>query len=93
MTKGIPLSLGMLGRVLMKDETIRNALRPRLVEGDWLLSKGGSVLSAFSSHRNPAAHSQVISRDTARKLRNQLLGVGGLGDLVQLAATRTRRPG
>jgi len=91
-TRGIPLSLGMLGRVLMKDETIRNALRPRLIDGDWLLTKGGSVLSAFSNHRNPAAHSQVVSRDHARKLRNQLLGIGGHSDLVQLAATRARKP-
>jgi hypothetical protein len=92
MTRGTPLSLGMLGRVLMKDETIRSALRPRLIEGDWLLTSGGAVLSAFSNHRNPAAHSQVVSRDQARKLRNQLLGVGGHGDLVQLAATRARQP-
>jgi hypothetical protein len=33
-----------------------------------------------------------VSRDQARKLRNQLLGVGGHGDLVQLAATRARQP-
>ena len=90
-TKGIPLSLGMLGRVLMKDDTIRNALRPRLINGDWLLTKGGAVLQSFSNHRNPAAHSQVVSRDQALKLRNQLLGIGGHGDLVQLAATRARQ--
>ena len=89
-TRGTPLSLGMLGRVLMKDETIRNALKPRLINGDWLLTKGGAVLQSFSNHRNPAAHSQVVSRDQALKLRNQLLGIGGYGDLVQLAATRAR---
>jgi hypothetical protein len=90
-TRGTPLSLGMLGRVLMKDETIRGALRPRLINGDWLLTKGGAVLQSFSNHRNPAAHSQVVSRDQALKLRNQLLGIGGYGDLVQLAATRARQ--
>ena len=89
-TRGIPLSLGMLGRVLMKDGTIRNALRPRLINGDWLLNKGGAVLQSFSNHRNPAAHSQVVSRDQALKLRNQLLGIGGYGDLVHLAGTRAR---
>ena len=92
-TRGTPLSLGTLGRVLMKNETIRNALKPRLIDGDWLQTRGGAVLSAFSNHRNPAAHSQVISRDQARKLRNQLLGVGGHGDLVQLAATRAKSAG
>jgi hypothetical protein len=91
-TRGTPLSLGMLGRVLMKDETIRGALRPRLINGDWLLNRGGAVLQSFSNHRNPAAHSQVVSRDQALKLRNQLLGIGGHGDLVLLAATRARQP-
>ena len=89
-TRGIPLSLGMLGRVLAEDKVFREALRPRLINGDWLLTSGGRVLQAFSNHRNPAAHSQVVSRDEARKLRNQLLGIGGHGDLVHLAGTRTR---
>jgi hypothetical protein len=89
-TKGRPLALGTLGHVLAKDQKIREALKPRLINGEWLLTKGGPVLQAFSSHRNPAAHSHVVSRDAARRLRNQLLGVGCLGDLVQLAGTRSR---
>jgi len=76
--------------VLAKDKTIRDALKPRLINGDWLLTSGGAVIQAFSRHRNPAAHSQVVSRDEARRLRDQLLGIGGHGDLVQLAATRAR---
>jgi hypothetical protein len=91
-TKGTPPSLGMLGRLLAENKTIREALASRLVEGEWLLTRGGPVLQAFARHRNPAAHSHVVSRDQARKLRNQLLGVGGHGDLVQLAATRARPP-
>ena len=90
LTRGTPLALGMLGRVLSKNETIRNALRPRLIGGDWLLTSGGDVLQAFASHRNPAAHSQVVSRDEARKLRNRLLGIGSHGELVYLAGTRAR---
>jgi hypothetical protein len=89
-TKGTPLTLGTLGYVLAKDKTIRDALKPRLINGDWLLTSGGPVLQTFSRHRNPAAHSQVVSRDEARRLRNQLLGIGGQGDLVQLAGTRPR---
>ena len=91
LTRGTPLALGMLGRVLSKNETIRNALKPRLIGGDWLLTSGGAVLQTFANHRNPAAHSQVVSRDEARRLRNQLLGIGGQGDLVQLAGTRPRQ--
>ena len=92
LTRGTPLALGMLGRVLAKNETIRKALEPRLINGDWLLTKGGAVLQAFSNHRNPAAHSRAVSRDEARKLRNQLLGIGGHSDLIQLAGTRPRQP-
>jgi hypothetical protein len=90
LTKGRPLALGTLGYVLAKDQTIRDALKPRLINGDWLLTKGGPVLQTVSSQRNPAAHSQVVSRDDARRLRNQLLGIGGYGDLLHLAGTRPK---
>jgi hypothetical protein len=80
----------MLGRVLAQDKTFRDTLRPRLIDGEWLLTSGGAVLQAFARHRNPAAHSHVVGRDDARRLRNQLLGIGGHGDLVQLAGTRSR---
>jgi hypothetical protein len=89
-TKGTPLALGMLGRVLAQDKGFRDALRPRLIDGEWLLTSGGPVLQAFSRHRNPAAHSHVVSRDDAGRLRNQLLGIGRYGDLVQLARIRAR---
>jgi hypothetical protein len=91
LTKGTPPTLGVLGRVLAEDKIFCHALRPRLIDGEWLLTSGGRVLQAFSRHRNPAAHSEVVSRDAARKLRNQLLGIGGQGDLVQLARIRARQ--
>jgi hypothetical protein len=90
LTKGTPLALGTLGRVLAENKAIREALGPRLINEEWLLSSGGKVLQKFAQHRNPAAHSQVVSREDARRLRNQLLGIGGYGDLVQLAAIGTR---
>jgi hypothetical protein len=89
-TRGIPMSLGTLGRVLAQDKGFCDVLRPRIINGEWLLTSGGKVLQSFANHRNPAAHSKVVARDDARRLRNQLLGVGGHGDLVQLAATRAR---
>ncbi len=89
-TKGTPLALGMLGRVIAQDKQIRAALKPRLIAGEWLLGNGARVLQEFARHRNPAAHSDIVSRDEARRLRNQLLGIGGHGDLVQLAGTRAR---
>jgi hypothetical protein len=77
--------------VLAEDKNIRETLKPRLINGEWLLSSGGKVLQRLFQHRNPAAHSQVVSRDDARRLRNQLLGIGGHGDLVQLAGIRWRQ--
>jgi hypothetical protein len=89
-TRGIPMLLGTLGRVLTQNKGFCEILRPRLINGDWLLTSGGKVLQSFANHRNPAAHSRVVSRDDARQLRNQLLGVGGHGELVHLAGTRAR---
>jgi hypothetical protein len=41
-------------------------------------------------HRNPAAHSEPVSRAVAEQLRNQLLGMGCHGELVKLAGVRPK---
>jgi hypothetical protein len=41
------------GTPLAQNKTFCDALRPRVINGDWLLTSGGPVLQAFSRHRNP----------------------------------------
>ena len=89
-TKGTPVSLGQLGYVIAKDPTFRQRSSPGSSMVTGCSPAVGPFSRAFSRHRNPAAHSQVVNRDDARKLRNQLLGIGCHGDLVQLAGIRPR---
>jgi hypothetical protein len=88
-TGGAPLSLGQLGRVITEEKAIRDALGARLRD-DWLVRAGAYVLTSTARHRNPAAHSDTVSRAEAEHLRNQLLGIGCHGDLVKLAGVRLR---
>jgi hypothetical protein len=85
---GPPLSLGQLGRVLAEERPLAEALATRLRDGEWLVRQAAYVLRDIARHRNPAAHSEPVSRAEAERLRNQLLGVGCYGDLVRLAGVR-----
>jgi hypothetical protein len=87
---GPPLSLGQLGRVLAEERPLAEALAARLRDGDWLVRQAAYVLRDIARHRNPAAHSEPVSRADAERLRNQLLGVGCYGDLVRLAGVRPK---
>jgi hypothetical protein len=89
--KGPPLSLGQLGRVIAEGP-VAEALGAGLRDGTWLTNQGAYVLRALAEHRNPAAHSEPVSRALAERLRNQLLGVGCHGDLVKLAGVRAKQP-
>jgi hypothetical protein len=41
--------------------------------------------------RNPGAHSEVLARDVAVAMREQVLGIGREGLLVQIARIKMRR--
>jgi hypothetical protein len=84
------LSLGQLGRVLAEERQLAQAVVARLRDGDWLVRQGAYVLSDIARHRNPAAHSEPVSRAEAERIRNQLLGIGCYGELVRLAGVRPK---
>jgi hypothetical protein len=90
LTEGPTLSLGQLGRVLGEERPLAETLAARLRDGDWLVRQAAYVLRDIARHRNPAAHSDPVSRADAERLRNQLLGVGCYGDLVRLAGVRPK---
>ena len=47
-------------------------------------------LKQLSTLRNPAAHSESVSSDDARKVRDRILGVGGAGLLMELGRVRVQ---
>jgi hypothetical protein len=87
---GPALSLGQLGRVLAEERELAQAVAGRLRDGEWLVRQGAYVLSDIARHRNPAAHSEPVSRAEAERIRNQLLGIGCYGELVRLAGVRPK---
>lgn len=79
-----------LVRVLNDDEERVAALSALLVNGPWLTGQFAAVLDEFRGIRNDGMHERRIDRRTATFWRNQLLGVGCVGHLVELAKVRMR---
>ncbi|HWO87546.1 MAG TPA: hypothetical protein VNL98_00190, partial [Gemmatimonadales bacterium] len=82
------LNLGQLHRLIGEEREINRYLRRRLVNGEWFTASLPAVLSELAGLRNPAAHRRRVRREEATAWRNQLLGVGCMGHLVQLGRTR-----
>jgi hypothetical protein len=80
--------LGTLSRVIGDVEHINRALRSRLTHGPWVAASLPPLLAELADLRNPAAHSRAVSSDEARKLRDRVLGVGGVGILADLGRVR-----
>jgi hypothetical protein len=87
---GKPLSVGQLARLLGDRTVLHRALRQRLDNGDWFVDTFPKVLGMVAGVRNPAAHSQRISREAAGRVRSALMGIGCQGAFVELAKVRVR---
>jgi hypothetical protein len=83
-------SLSQLVQVLAGDQARSTALGQLLVGGGWLTGSFAAVLDEFRTVRNAATHERRIDRKTATHWRNQMLGVGCLGHLVELAKVKLR---
>jgi hypothetical protein len=84
------LSMSQLVQVLAGDQTRSTALAQLLVNGGWLTGSFAAVLDEFRTVRNEGTHECRIDRKTATHWRNQMLGVGCVGHLVELAKVRLR---
>lgn len=80
--------LGTLARAIGETEHINNALKRRLAHGAWATASLPPVLKELAALRNPAAHSAAVSREDAKRLRDRMLGVGGVGVLEELSRVR-----
>ena len=87
----LPLTLRQLSFALGGEPALGAHLRKALHEGGWFTNEYAAVLDAFAEEaRNPAAHGEVVSRETVIRWRDQLLGVGAEGTLVRLARVKLR---
>lgn len=82
--------LGELVDVLAADRERAEALSRVLVNGWWLVGQFAAVLDGLRQDRNDGAHASRIDRKTATVWRNQLVGVGCAGHLVELAKVRLK---
>jgi hypothetical protein len=80
------LSLGQLAKVLQRDgELVGWLVAAHGARARWLCTQAPALLGELADYRNPAAHAQVMTRAQVLPLRNQWLGVGCHGQLVELA--------
>jgi hypothetical protein len=84
------LMMASLVQVLAGDEARSVALAAALTNGGWLTREFAAALDQFREIRNEGVHSTRIDRRTATLWRNQLLGVGCVGHLVELSRVRLR---
>jgi hypothetical protein len=77
--------------LLRHDEVVKRALPIALhPDARWLLGELPPQLESLAELRNPAAHSALLDRDAAVRLREQALGVGCEGLVVRVARARLR---
>lgn len=85
------LSLGQLSHAIAGDRELNQALTKAVENGAWFTGSLPPILEALRGVRNPGVHEVPVDRDTATRWRNQLLGVGSKGHLVDLAAVKAIR--
>ena len=84
-------TLGAMLTLLRRDEIVMRALPQALPhDAKWLLGELPPQLESLAELRNPAAHSALLDRDRAVRLREQVMGIGCEGLVVRLARARLR---
>ena len=84
------LGLGQLVTAITRNQELNAALASVLVNGGWFTMSLPAILDDFRGVRNEGAHETRVDRATALRWRNRLLGVGGVGDFVELAKVRPK---
>jgi hypothetical protein len=85
-----PLSLGQLAHAIGGERALNDHLTRSLENGPWFAGQLPAVLDALARDRNPGSHGTRIPRDTARRWREQIVGVGWEGVLAGLAKCRLK---
>jgi hypothetical protein len=83
--------LGTIAHLLRNDDVLRKGVRTAFQhDWKWLEGQLPAQLDPVVALRNPAAHSAAVARDRAAAIREQVLGIGCEGLIVQLARVRMR---
>lgn len=85
---GGPFSLGELGRITGGERAVNEALGRRVTPAKWVTASLPAVLEELARVRNPAAHGGRVGREEAGRVRDWRVGVGCVGELVELARLR-----
>jgi len=87
-------TLGSLQRLLEKEEIVRRGLETTLSH-DWRWLEGvlPHQLEPLRDLRNPAAHSEAVTRDQIGAWRQEILGIGCEGLLVRVVRAKMRGRG
>jgi hypothetical protein len=75
-------------RILTDDGRRAQGIASAAISGKWFANQFPAILDAFRDVRNPGTHSDRTDRRTAKHWREQMLGVGSVGHLVELAKVR-----
>jgi hypothetical protein len=81
---------GQLVHIMSKDRERMHYFTAAFHDGAWLTQSLAAVLDELADLRNGAAHSVHATRDDILPHRNQILGVGSLSVLTQLARVRRK---
>lgn len=84
-------SLGQLSRTIAHERARAEWLVRHLEHGSWFVEQLPPILEELARHRNPAAHSQRLSREDAIPIRERLVGIGCAGTIAELAQVRPKR--
>lgn len=86
--------LGPMATLLERDPLVRQGIRDTFPSHrEWILGSLPPQLTALAGLRNPAAHSQSVARKSVMQLREEILGIGYEGLIVQMARARQRGAG
>jgi hypothetical protein len=84
------LSIGELARVIGGERELASALQSVVDNARWFTGEFPVMLDAFAEVRNAAAHGERIDRKRATEWRDRTLGVGSIGEVVELAKVRVK---
>ena len=88
--KAPPLSLGQLAHVLAGEQRVVQHLGKTLTSAPWFTGQLPAQLDALAQARNPGSHSARVPREVARRWRDQIVGIGCQGMLLELAGVRVK---
>lgn len=79
-----------LERAIGDDKDRYSALATKLQNGRWFTEALLNVTNEFRTVRNSATHETAVDLETATRWRNRLMGIGCIGDFVELARTKLK---